>query len=229
MIKLVGTLRWTFGDGGPYVQTEYPEKADPTPCYSHDMSRVTDLVTQLEGIFPLNPPTNWYVLEFETDSRTNAHASSRGWKDEPYQTYVVILGKRTPIPSAMTRYVVPHEYGHAIHFYCANMASLKAKEAGDDYKEDTIYKAYRNLRGLEDAAAEYYGPKMWHKTVGEIFANDFRILNGYETEFWPHDELRPEKIRGLEEFFQDLKDTYSYKGEESAVLAETTSSEMTVC
>ena len=97
---------------------------------------------------------------------------------------IVLSGKRIPPMPGMTKYLVAHEYGHAVFGYIARKLG---------YEHDVLYDAYMAARDVpETAYTKSYGGGKWHKSPGEIAANDFRILFAeQETEFWPHEVARP--------------------------------------
>ena len=83
--------------------------------------------------------------------------------------------------SSMTRYLVSHEYGHAVFSYVARKMGYKEGE------EDKLKHKYMELRKIDDFTDVYTGGE-WHRAPGEIIANDFRILfTKQEMEFYPHD------------------------------------------
>src|SRR5205823_804865 len=105
---------------------------------------------------------------------------------------IYLSAKRIPIHPAMTRYLVAHEYGHVVEEWLN-------ERLGNKLHDDTLIGFYRQLRSLDKPRA--YGAGEWHRTPGEVFANDFRVLVcGVEPEFWPHPGIeRPETsytIRG---------------------------------
>ncbi len=188
----VKELAWPFGESPrfhiAYGTTTLPFKADPFPCYPHDAATVRQLAERVERIFPIGRDVNIYVPEFEAAERTNGCcAVGYIWngQDKPrgWNASIVLSGKRIPIHPAMTRYLVAHEYGHAAERWIEELHGM----------EDGAMRAeYTKLRGA--GTAKEYGGRTWHASIGEVFANDFRILLcETEEEFWPHPDFpRPE-------------------------------------
>jgi len=71
----------------------------------------------------------------------------------------------------------------------------------DDLK--TFRDDYAKMRRLK--TQKHYGPGTWHKSIGEIVANDFRILGaGVEAEFWPHPGItHPKKLKTVQKWWED--------------------------
>ena len=179
------------------------EEVDPFPAYAHDIAVVRASVAAVEAAYPLPEPfaPDYFVLPFDTPHYTN------GWsdqshdyrkRDEPrvWAGVIVLAGKRIPPHPAMTRYLVPHEYGHIVHMWLAHVE--EATDAGD-----AIYAQYAKLRGFR--SAKNYGGGTWHRRVSEVFANDFRILVAKaEVEFWPHPGIpRPEDVPEIGRWWAD--------------------------
>lgn len=160
---------------------------DPFPCYSHELELVERLVAAVETAWPVEFPPDWYVLAHECLSRTQGFAFRGEHYERPNRRdgdpfdlapAIVLCGKRTPIHPAVTRYLVAHEYGHVVHYHMA-------REAGVDKEE--FLKTYAQMRGIE--YSDGCGGGRWHANTGEIFANDFRVVGGWEVDFWPHFEV----------------------------------------
>lgn len=198
---------WSFrGDPG-FALTKYTtEKIDPTPCYTHDPELVQKLADEVTELTFDIPGTTIFVSHFEGDSRTNGWAQSTtdyyGGYDEEKQRYtdklhiIFLHGKRTPIHPAVTRYLVAHEYGHIVENW------LEEKwELGD---RNELRETYGKVRGLKDTG--FYGPGTWHKSPGELFANDFRItLAKAEVEYWPHPGI-PRTPRALMNWWNRVRE-----------------------
>ena len=197
-----GDLRWGFTDAIPSFSVKdgkynHSERGVPFPCYAHDLTLVESELKRTASVFALPFPVYLYVSAFECEGRTNAHAST-GYDYDAKQVdgeypigngTIVFSGKRIPIMPAMTRYLVSHEYGHLVE-----EAVKKAKRL--DVEE------YAKMRGCEPRGAQFYGGRTWHKSFGEIFANDFRIIVcDREPEFWPHSVPHPNSDKTLIEWW----------------------------
>lgn len=180
-------------------------RVDPYPSYAADLGLVEDLVGRCMEAFPLNgAPAELAILSHEFADRVNGMTweetlwkrdDGKEWKDffpcacgcgdlveANGQAHTIVLsGKRIPLHPAMIRYLVPHEYGHAV-------AHAIRRRMGYRGSEDAKFEArYMTVRGGEASAKRYIGGR-WHLDAGEIIANDFRVLFlGAETEFWPHE------------------------------------------
>jgi hypothetical protein len=188
------------GDGAPRIQMETWSSVnmDPFPSYAHPMPYTEECIKRVIAAFPLPFSVSWYLPKFEAIDRFNGCCwVETGWDEDkmkkdangknlyaPKKAHIVLSGKRIPPMPAMTRYLTAHEYGHAVEDYIAHRMSMT---------DTDLKKAYAKLRGLPEDDGKYVG-RNWHRTVGEIFANDFRLLVvGAEPEFWPHDCARPEE------------------------------------
>lgn len=175
---------------------------DPFPAYPHDADQVRELARAAAVLFPLDPLPVFYVLPVETPSRTNAwtqYDSDYGEDGKASRTVasIVLQAKRIPPHPAVTRYLVFHEYGHAIEHALAEQQGLRQSD------RDVYLRQYAERRGLLWQSEDRYGGGTWHANPGEVFADDFRILvGGMETEFWPHPGIaRPEDVPGLREWW----------------------------
>lgn len=205
-------LCWDFRRE-PYFKTVMQNRersstfnVDPVPCYSHDYDLVLDFAGKAEAAFRVGIPPMWHVACREGEERTNGWASTTsfwnddlgedgGWDQEPY---IVLMGKRIPPHPGMTRYLCAHEYGHVVDYWMCK------EESGDAHAINLFDEEYAKLRGLE-WPTKYYGPGMWHKDVGELIANDFRVIMcKVEREFWPHPGIpRPENFPKLRRWWMD--------------------------
>jgi hypothetical protein len=88
----------------------------------------------------------------------------------------------------MTRYILAHEYGHHVQFYM-------------DFMKGDVLPEYQAMRG----GSIKYAARQWHQNVGELFANDFRILvAGIEMDFWPHPGFdHPHKNKDVQRWWAD--------------------------
>jgi hypothetical protein len=217
-IEVIDNLEWHYTSEKPYLRTGNSlNVADPTPCYNHPYQYVKDWVEFVEFKFPIDPafaPT-WYLPKFETIERVNAWTQRKFTYDpdydgpknlRPWTSQIVLIGKRTPLHPAMTRYLVAHEYGHVIHFWLQHKWEANP-DVGDE--DDQVYKEYAQLRGINLDEHSAYSVGQWDNNIGEVFANDFRlIICQIETEFWPHSLPRPTDVPGLADWWYTQKATY---------------------
>lgn len=185
-VKEAKDLRWSFGDRDPALYlpvTSWGErvKVDPWPCYAHDKELVEDtLKVVVDRSWDLDVPI--FIGYYEGLERSNAWAGERWcYNKEENVSYIFLLGKRIPPHPAVTRYLVAHEYGHCVEFW------LNRKLGFDNEGRNPhgLREEYRKLRGIKNV--KHYGGGTWHKSPGEIFACDFRILVcGVEKNYWPH-------------------------------------------
>jgi hypothetical protein len=218
---------WSFDHEGPHYSLSFDgswarnEKVDPAPCYTHDVEAVRAELAHLQRVAPVPVPLGIFVLSHEMLGRTNAwcladRVYTKPGSGESYPIGIIAMsGKRIPIHPAMTRYLVAHEYGHFVENWLTRVRDLKDGQLRTQYLEQVRPDASRN-----------YGCSKWHQNVGEIFANDFRILIAKrEPEFWPHPGVaRPEdnlaaigwweKVR--QESWSELPDPNCYKAVEAA-------------
>jgi hypothetical protein len=215
----VTELQWGFDGDGPHVlvgghgKYKRQEKVDPCPCYAHNAVYVETVLAQVTEKFDIDFPVVINVLHHETVGRTNGYMSYESDYDDEskpkrFFPYIVLLGKRIPLHPAMTRYLVSHEYGHVVEEW---INYKRGKESHESRKETTLYKEYCELRGI--GPLDHYGPGTWHKSMGEIFANDFRIaVCGIENEFWPHDVIYPLLDPNVVEWWSNAVKQYATQG-----------------
>lgn len=185
------------------------DDVDPYPCYSHDLGLVKIELTRAAQAFPISGSVDLYIFSREQIRRSNAYCNCNDIYDydKPvtaagkyplvaWQASIVLSGKRIPIHPAMTRYLVAHEYGHAVAWHIAKARGLDSTRHGNFYQD------YATMRGCEYHDGDPGGE--WHLETAEIFANDFRVLVlGAEEEFWPHPQAPfPKEIPALVEFWQ---------------------------
>ena len=177
---------------------------DPFPCYSHDKKYVETIASTVEKTFPLGFPSFYYLLPYEEISRTNGNARkcinySSVDQPYPYEGMIVLSGKRIPIHPAMTRYLVAHEYGHLVDNWICYKRGIDT---------DGIDEEYAKMRNIP--LNQEYGGRKWHTNIGEIIANDFRIVVArIEDEFFPHDCMHPFKDKNVIEWWENAIKTYS--------------------
>jgi hypothetical protein len=205
-------IHWPF-EGQPYVYATLPGsyiqiQVDPFPCYSHDRQLAEQCIRRVEAAFPVGFPVTWCLLGVESISRTNGWADRQwiyheGQQEREWRPCIVLSGKRIPIHPAMTRYLVPHEYGHVVRWWILHQRGDKDEVVTDFDRE------YMELRGLKSDECSGYGGGKWHHNVGEILANDFRIcVAKAEPEFWPHEVERPQNMPVVRKFWQSMVRKY---------------------
>jgi hypothetical protein len=207
MIVARPPMAFGFDAAGPHVAIHHggsyarQVKVDPTPAYAHDGRLARHELDGLQQVAPLPLPIAIWLLDQETDGRTNGtYYDDFAYGTEPVDgSYppvgiIVLAGKRIPIHPAMTRYLVSHEYGHGVMYHLARVRGLKSHELLVDYRDR-----------CRPTTSHDYGCGKWHANVGELFANDFRILVARrEEEFWPHDGFaRPETVPAIVAYWQD--------------------------
>lgn len=176
---------------------------DPAPAYPHDVALVTAELDRLRIVAPLPFPLHVLLLSHEARSRSNGmyfdghdysgeQVEIGGVKRYPPNGGIVLSAKRIPIHPAVTRYLVAHEYGHGVMYHLARLRGI------DDSK---FLKTYAE-QCRPDASADY-GCGRWHANVGELFANDFRILvTEREVDYWPHPGFkRPDELLAVVGFW----------------------------
>lgn len=186
---------WSFEDARPrfdlktsgHTATVY---IDPFPCYTHGIELVAAEVKHAESLIKLPFPPHYFVLPFESLSRTNGYADGNSyslqddkenWYTEP-RPYIMFSGKRICIAPSMTRYLVSHEFGHVVHSNLAHKLKLNYREFAQMYAKDVRHVEY----------SPDYGGLKWHTNTNEIIANDVRVgILDREIEFWPHEVARP--------------------------------------
>lgn len=208
-----GDLTWSFDDKPPSWRTKsvvggwgHAANVDPTPCYSHDRALVLAEAQHVDDVFRVGVPVTIHISRWEEIGRTNGWASQewnyyagKNGDEKKWEGAIALAGKRIPLHPAMTRYLVSHEYGHVVDYWLCHVRGLQPNGLDEEYRE---------LRRLPKSSGRY-GPGRWHSNVGELIANDFRILvAGRELEFWPHPGIaRPEDERGVRAFWRRaLKD-----------------------
>lgn len=209
VLKTRDDLAWGFEAKDPYIQlgpNHWTVNVDPFPGYAHDLTLVQKEVAYVTLAFPITWPVTFYLLPYESITRTNAWAQAGvynydkkienaqdGHDQYERDPFIVFSGKRIPPMPAMTRYLVAHEYGHIVEDWIAQKRSQK-----------NLLNEYSKIRGLTDLPHSYGGG--WHMTPGEIFANDFRlIVTGREHEFWPHPIPQPWAIRDIMDWWTEAQ------------------------
>jgi hypothetical protein len=202
-------LLWNFEDSIPMAfvpDGSYGRhvKLDPFPCYPHDVALVERELQHAVESLDVEHAVTVCILPNESISRTNGwcnigydYSAPEVNGQKPWSATICLSAKRIPPHPAMTRYLVAHEYGHAVREYVSWKRGDK-----DCFK---LYAEYAELRGM--VTANNYGGGTWHARTEELFANDFRILVARrEEEFWPHPGFdRPENVLAVVEFWNDVK------------------------
>jgi hypothetical protein len=179
-------IQWDF-DGNPKAILKTANSqwvsyvtVDPFPCYSHDIELVRRCAEEAEERFRIGFKTFWFTLPMEASGRTNGAATDNTIKykgdEKSWDGVIYLSGKRIPLHPGMTRYLCFHEYGHIVDNWICYKRKLEHSGFDNEYAQ---------MRGIENFKG--YGGRRWHKNVGEVIANDFRIaVCGIEPEFWPH-------------------------------------------
>lgn len=202
------TPSWGFDEKTPAYYVSHSgtwqreHRVDPAPCYAHDVGLVRAELDHLRKVAPLPFPLAIFVLHHEVTGRTNGcYCEERDYSGEPVGApsvgIIVLSGKRIPIHPAMTRYLVSHEYGHAVDHHITHLRGLKGSTLRDLYREQ-----------IRPTSSSAYGCGRWHANTGELLANDFRILVAKrELEFWPHPGFsRPEDTIGAANYWIHMRD-----------------------
>lgn len=212
-------LSWSFEEPLPYMylrttnNNTYHVKFDPFPCYQHNTELITKEIRRVESIFPMKNPVTWIILPREGVCRTNGwHTAYDFFYDDVVkdrlekegaecESIIAFFAKRIPIMPAMTRYLVAHEYSHAIEQYVYRKLGYKDSGPFRKFYAEEIRKIPNNPG---------YGGGKWASNIGEIFANDARILVfGAEEEFWPHEVEHPNspKLKKLRKWWKEIRDS----------------------
>jgi hypothetical protein len=214
-------LDWPF-EGGACFKTGDPKggysrsiSVDPFPCYPHNTDLVRESVAQVEAAFPIKFLPTYYALHHEATGRTNGHTRRVDIYDCKYGEYtgwwpfIVLFGKRIPIHPGMTRYLVAHEYGHVVQYWIEHKRGIK---------DASITEFDREYLKLRPQAEHGYGGLKWHKEVGELIANDFRIcVTAIEKEYWPHPGFEhPMRLPEVRAFWGRMVEEFSYRPEQEA-------------
>lgn len=185
-IETIKEFPWRYEAGLPKLRLGKGPRIsiDPFPCYTHDEEVIKKTLSKVKTNFSFDIPISIYNLGYEIEERTNAFAESC------FGFRIVLSGKRTPIHPHITKYVVAHEYGHIVQYWL------------DETNGSTTIEKYQKIRGLEDIVC---GGRTWHKSVAEVFADDFRVLVAkVDKQYWPHPGIeRPEDNYRVVEFWKD--------------------------
>jgi len=162
---------------------------DPCPGFGHDLALVEKELDYLQHVAPLPFPIKVAVMDRELLGRTNAQYHELfDWSDREHGKRVGVIllsGKRIPMHPAITRYLVAHEYGHAVEDW------IRTERGGPKALETDFRRDYMSAC-RPTASDTSYGPLHWPDNVGELFANDFRLQVTFrEEEYWPHPGHEP--------------------------------------
>lgn len=200
---------WDFDLGPKYAVrgVDWPTdiKIDPFPCAQHDMALVRSAVQHVASCFPVGCNVRFVTMPHEFVSRTNGFTEQKysyraegnlPLEDKVEQT-VALSGKRTMILPQMTRYLVAHEYGHVVD----NWIDLAMSGGKGEFE-----KLYAETRGVPRNKG--YGGGRWAGNIGEVIADDFRILvAGVEADFWPHPVPHPHMTQ-MHAFWARMRDEH---------------------
>ncbi len=177
---------------------------DPFPAYPHDRGVVEETVALVTDACPPLWNVDLYIADREEIGRSNGYSSvdeggeyvDGEWVKGPPTGLIMLSGKRIPPHSAVTRYLVAHEYGHNVEWMLNRARGAKHLQSEDLPDE------YLKVRGLDAEHSHEGSGGTWHAGIHEIIACDFRILVcGIEVGYWPHPGIaRPERCgwaRGL--------------------------------
>lgn len=209
-------IKWGYGEE-PMMEPRcffgrgrgYSFKIDPAPVYGHDLGQIEELLEACHADAPLCNPVTVNVL------RVSDKRGSNGWAQQNWSYHdchtpddcqcdvelpdgktrrrnwdgvIALSGRTTEIHPAIARYVVPHEYGHIAE----DALALIRHDDGSADPGDALLSEWAKVRRIPQEFFELpYGTTTHHLIPREVFANDFRFALGYETEWWPHDEVVP--------------------------------------
>lgn len=230
MIKYIrhNHISWPF-ERQPEVRLDtkfnsyFVEPIQPFPCYAHNKEVLQETIELLETYFRIPKPfaPDWFVLEYDGISQVNGSTNrrfdyyspradklknkrdarkERGEEPIPeemteWNSFIILYGKRTPIHPAMTRFVAAHEYGHAVDYYIERMMNLEPEK-------NLLDAEYAEVRGIKND--QNYGGARWDTNIGEIIADDFRIMVAdMQVEHWPHRGRKPWQIPELHDWWDD--------------------------
>lgn len=216
------SILWMWGQE-PRVQYEGPHgdstavEVDPFPGYPHEEATFRSTLETLDAFWPTKFELRAWMLSHEMISRTNGHSDrtfpwSPDSERKPPTHHIVASGKRIPPHPAMTRYLAAHEYGHHVEWWLS--ATLFPDErypfggGGNDHKVLEEYARFRT----GDFKQVYGSGGIWHRSLTEIFACDFRLYAGIETEFWPHLGIpRLEECKAAQDWWVQRHSLYTEK------------------
>lgn len=207
----------SFRDDGPAIlvpdgEYRHALKVDPYRCYGHDPQLVEEEALRVASLFPLYRKDgtliqpHFFLPLFEGVDRCNGLCMNgdeyKGGKSRWLTTSIILWGKRIPPMPLMTRYLVAHEYGHAVE------RAIEDWKFEDSSRRFTFLQEYATVRGVD-----FDNPSgRWHTTISEIFANDFRFfVCEAASDFWPHPCPHPtENIAVSEWWAEQFKQARAY-------------------
>lgn len=190
-------------------------EVDPFPCNTHNADILRTKIDEIEKLFPIGTLLQWISLPHEVVERVNAWAQSNqiwGDHDEIKKKHrldasIVFSGKRANIHPAMTKFLVAHEYGHAVDSWINSIM----KEEENNRDENLFHKKYAEMRGLEWKSDEDYGGGNYHDTIVEIIADDFRIVVGKtDPDFYQHSCGNPVNNWDVIRFWDEMREKYGF-------------------
>lgn len=222
-VTTIKEIQWPFEDeycSKPYAHVKINKArtrridVDPFPCYAHDKDDVVKIVNDIESKFPIKFKPKYFILHHEILCRVNGMSYQEydySKKEAPYNytPFIIISGKRVPIHPAITRYLIPHEYGHAVEDWILHTEDItEGTQGAIDFKKE-----YAKMRKVKYSSA--YGGNNWDTNIGEVFANDFRILvGGYEPEFWQHKSVQhPNESKDAKIWWKKAIKKWAVKGD----------------
>jgi hypothetical protein len=101
----------------------------------------------------------------------------------------------------MTRYLTAHEYGHIVEWWIEYQRNIDESQFDREYME------------MRPGSSRDYGGRNWHRNVGELVANDFRIcVTGIEPDFWPHAGFEhPLKLDVIRGFWARMREEFIFR------------------
>lgn len=192
-------LSWGFNGCGPsyYLKTKnskygHSVSVDPFPCYAPDRDLVIKVARDIESKFPIGLDVFYFLGNHENVDRCNGFAAQNTiWDDDKkvgeqyaFDCIIWLSGKRIPIFPKFLEGLCWHEFGHCVDNYLCYKRGLPQDELNEEYAK---------MRGVE--LFNDYGGRKWHKNIGEIIANDFKIIVGNSgPDYFPHDVEHPNNV-----------------------------------
>lgn len=195
---------------------------DPHPAYPPDRKLVEELTAECHARWPLTGDygAELFILSHEFIGRNNglsfsdcvyyrddvkkeiikSAADGQAKEFAPIAHTIVLCAKRIPIPPAMVKYLVAHEYGHVVFNRVRRLMGY------EEHADNKLYEQYMAARGVTEYPKKYIAGK-WHLSPSEIVANDFRTLvMGRELDFWPHDIPLPHHVPAIVKWWEQAEE-----------------------